>query len=149
MSTGDPGEVVRLPLRWRRTTDPVRGVLVSARCPVAGASGVVPTIRLEMTAVTGSLHRWRENDLLATAARRRDFELDDEDDYDLGGRGVAYRRFGYRLDRDELLCEQWAWLVGGVGYTLTCTVGRGDYADFCDVFEAVAETFEPDQRASA
>jgi hypothetical protein len=142
-------DVVRLPGRWRRSADPERGVLVTARCPVAGASGVVPLIRLEMHPVPGSLHTWREDDLRATAARRRDFELDDEDDYDLGGWGVAYRRFGYRRDRDDVLCEQWAWLVDGIGYTLTCTVGRADYPDYCDVFEAVAETFEPLQRATA
>jgi hypothetical protein len=136
-------DVLALPARWRRSADPERGVLVTARCPVTGPSGVVPLIRLEVQPVTSTLHAWREEDLRTTAARRTDFELDDEDDYELEGRGVAYRRFGFRRGADDLLCEQWAWLVGTSGYVLTCTVGRADYADFCDLFEAVAATFDP------
>ena len=148
MSAGDG---IGIPAGWRCSADPDRGVLVSARCPVAAPSGVVPLIRLEVRPVPGTLHQWREEDLAATAARRTDFELDDEDDYDLNGWDVAYRRFGFRRGTDDLLCEQWAWLAEGVGYTLTCTVGRGDYADYADLFEAVAATFDPDhgRRATA
>ena len=141
-------EVIAVPAHWRRSADPGSGVLVSARCPVAGRSGVVALIRLEVQPVAGSLPRWREEDLRAMAARRTDFELDDEDDYDLDGREVSYRRFGYRRGADDLLCEQWAWLVDGRGYTLTCSVGRADYADYCDVFEAVAATFDPQSPVS-
>lgn len=144
-------EIVRLPSRWRLTADPDHGVLISGRCPTAGASGVVPLIRLELHAVADSatLNSWRQDDLHEMAGRRRDFELDDEDDYDLGGWGVAYRRFGFRRDDEELLCEQWAWLIDGLGYTLTCTMGRADYADYYEVFEAVAATFEPPRRLTA
>lgn len=144
-------EVISLPPRWRHHTDPGHGVLVTARCPVPGGTGVVPLIRLEVTPVRATLQQWRTDDLGATAARRTDFELDDEDEFELDGREVAYRRFGFRRGADDLLCEQWAWLVDGRGFTLTCTVGRGDYADFCDVFEAVAATFDPDpgRRATA
>ncbi|MEO5853010.1 MAG: hypothetical protein ABIQ15_10905 [Nocardioides sp.] len=142
-------ELISLPPRWRHHADPERGVVATARCPVAGRTGVVPLIRLEVAPVGTSLQRWRTEVLAATAARRRYFELDDEDDYDLEGREVAYRRFGFRRGDDDLLCEQWAWLVDGRGFTLTCTVGRGDYADFCDLFEAVAATFDPDVDAVA
>jgi len=135
--------VIALPARWRPSAAPDRGVLVAARSPVPGASGIVPLIRLEVVAVAGSLHTWRERDLASLAARRTDFELDDEDDYELDGRAVAYRRFAYRRGADDLLCEQWAWLVDGVGFTLTGTVGREDYADYCDLFEDVAATFDP------
>jgi len=143
------GEVISLPPRWRRHTDPEHGVVAAARCPVAGSTGVVPLIRLEVAPVRTSLQRWRTDDLAATATRRQDFEVDDEDEFDLDGREVAYRRFGFRRGADDLLCEQWAWLVDGRGFTLTCTVGRGDYADFCDLFEAVAGTFQPDVGAVA
>lgn len=135
--------MISLPPRWRQHTDPGHGVLVTARCPVAGGTGVVPLIRLEVAPVRGTLQQWRTDDLGDTAARRTDFELDDEDEFDLEGREVAYRRFGFRRGTDDLLCEQWAWLADGRGFTLTCTVGRADYADFCDLFEAVAATFDP------
>ena len=136
--------MISLPPRWRHHTDPGNGVLVTARCPAAGGTGVVPLIRLEVTPVRATLQRWRTDDLGSTASRRTDFELDDEDEFELDGREVAYRRFGFRRGTDDLLCEQWAWLVDGRGFTLTCTVGRADYADFGDVFEAVASTFDPD-----
>lgn len=142
-------EVISLPPRWRHHADPEHGVVVTARCPAAGRTGVVPLIRLEVVPVPTSLQRWRAEDLATTTARRQDFELDDEDDFDLDGREVAYRRFAFRRGADDLLCEQWAWLVDGRGFTLTCTVGRADYADFCDLFEAVAETFDPDVAAVA
>jgi hypothetical protein len=135
--------MIALPPRWRRSADPDRGVLVSARSHTAGASGVVPLIRLDVTAVSGTLHAWRERDLAVVSTRRTDFELDDEDDFELNGRAVAYRRFAFRRGDDDLLCEQWAWLVDERGYTLTCTVGWADYADYSDLFEAVADTFEP------
>ena len=48
--------MIALPPRWRRSSDPDRGVLVTARSPLAGASGVVPLIRLEVAVVSGSLH---------------------------------------------------------------------------------------------
>jgi len=44
-----------------------------------------------------------------------------------------------------VVSDQWAWLVDGVGVTLTCTVAREDYADYYDVFEAVAETVDPER----
>ena len=135
--------MIALPPTWRRTSDPDRGVLVAARGPVAGPSGVVPLARLEVGPVTGSLPAWRARDLRLVASRRADFELEDEDDYELGEHAVSYRRFGFRRGDDDLVCEQWAWLVNGSGYTLTGTVGREDYADYCELFEAVASSFSP------
>jgi hypothetical protein len=135
--------MISLPPRWRSSSDTDRGVLLTARSPVAGRSGVVPLVRLEVGPVRGPMNAWRERDLQATAARRADFELAEEDDYDLGGHEVSYRRFGFRRGDDEVVCEQWAWLVDGSGYTLTCTVGRGDYEDCCELFEAVASSFVP------
>ena len=41
-----------------------------------------------------------------------------------------------------MLCDQWAWLGDGLGITLTCSAARQDYLDYCDVFEAVAETVD-------
>jgi hypothetical protein len=135
--------VIALPATWRRTSDPDRGVLVAARGPVAGPSGVVPLVRLEVCPVTGTLPAWRERDLRVVTSRRADFELEDEDDYELGDHAVSYRRFGYRRGSDDLVCEQWAWLIERCGYTLTGTVGRADHADYGELFEAVASSFSP------
>jgi hypothetical protein len=55
---------------------------------------------------------------------------------------VAYRRFAHRVGAADLLCDQWAWVVGGLGITLTCSAAREDYWDYCDVFEAIAETVD-------
>ena len=55
---------------------------------------------------------------------------------------MDYRRFAYRLGAADLLCDQWAWRAGSVGVTLTCSVAREDYWDYCDVFEAIAETVD-------
>lgn len=72
------------------------------------------------------------------------FELEDADRFELGEHQVEYRRFAHRVDLVDVLCEQWAWLVDGCGLTLTCSVAREDYLDYCDLFESVAETVEPD-----
>lgn len=132
-----------LPPRWRRTSDPSRGVVVAARAPEVPASGVRPELVLRCVPVTDDLDTWRDAALTELATRLDGFELEDEDRYELGGHEVAYRRFAHRAALDDLLCDQWAWVVDGQGLTLTCTVARQDYADYCDVFEAIAETFDP------
>ncbi|WP_122818942.1 hypothetical protein [Nocardioides pantholopis] len=81
--------------------------------------------------------------MAALAARLPDFELEDADEYDLDGRPVAYHRFAHRGPLGDLVSEQWGWLGGGLGTCLTATVARADYAEWCEVFEAIAETLEP------
>lgn len=142
-----------LPPRWRRTSDPSRGVVVAARSPEVPGSGVRPELVLRCVPVSDDprsdgpvcddLGAWRDGALAELASRLDDFELEDEDRYELGGHEVAYRRFAHRTALDDLVCDQWAWLVDGRGLTLTCTVAREDYADYCDLFEAIAETFDP------
>lgn len=134
---------IALPPSWRRTSDPARGVLVAARPPGVPASGVPPTVRLCCQRVAEQLGPWRHRSLTELALRVDDFELEDEDDYEADGHDVAYRRFAHRADGVDLLSDQWAWLVDGLGVTLTCSVAREDYADWCDVFEVIAETVDP------
>ena len=131
-----------LPPRWRRTSDPSRGVVVAARAPEVPGSGVRPELVLRRVPVSDDLDTWRGGAASELATRLDDFELEDEDRFELGGHEVAYRRFAHRAALDDLVCDQWAWLVDGQGLTLTCTVAREDYADYCDVFEAIAETFD-------
>lgn len=135
---------VVVPSTWRRRTDPERGVLVAARSTVLPASGVRPELVVRHARVDGalSLGVWREQAMRELAGLLDDFALEDDDEYDLLGRDVAYRRFAHRVGGADVLCDQWAWLVDRWGLTLTCSVAREDYLAYCDVFEAVAETVE-------
>lgn len=139
---------IALPPRWRRRADPDHGVLVHARAPSVPPSGTAPELVLRCAAVDGDLTSWRREALDELAARLPEMDVEDEDVFDLEGREVVYARFAHRLGLAELVSEQWSWRVGGVGFTLTGTVAREDYEDWCDVFEAVAATFEPDSRAA-
>lgn len=132
-----------LPASWRHTADPECGVLVSARAPTAPASGVRPRVTLRCEPVDTGPARWHEETLTGLSERLVALDVEDEDDYEIGAHEVAYRRYAHRARGVDLLCDEWAWLIDGTGYVLRCTVAREDYPDYCDVFEVVAETFDP------
>lgn len=146
--TSAPRLTVALPPRWRRRLDPDHGVLVHARAAAVPRSGTPPELVLRCAPVDDGLAAWRRTALDELAVRLDGFDLEDEDAYELEGRPVAYARFGHRLGLAELVSEQWSWRLGQTGVTLTGTVAREDYADYCDVFEAVAATVEPGPRAA-
>ncbi|WP_148612138.1 hypothetical protein [Nocardioides rubriscoriae] len=140
---------VCVPARWRHRRDPARGVVVAARAPSLPPSGVRP----ELVVRTASVDHddglvWRLEALGDLAAVLTDFALEDDDVFDLDGHEVHYHRFAHRVGTADVLCDQWSWLVDGVGVTLTCSAARVDYLDWCDVFEAVAETVEVGRRAA-
>lgn len=139
---------IALPPRWRRRSDPEHGVLVHARAGGVPPSGTPPELVLRCTPVDEGLNAWRRAAHAELGQRLVGFDLEDEDAFELEGRPVVYARFAHRLGLAELVSEQWSWLVGRTGITLTGTVAREDYADYCDVFEAVAATFEPGTRAA-
>jgi hypothetical protein len=143
--TQDPP--ILLPPRWHRTSDLERGVVVAARQASLPPSGVRPELVLCRTQVDDSLTAWRERALDGLAERLDAFDLEDRDDVELDGHEAAYHRFAHRDGLADVVSDQWAWLVDGVGVTLTCTVAREDYADYYDVFEAVAETVDPERVA--
>lgn len=143
--TQDPA--ILLPPRWRRTSDPEHGVVVAARQASLPPSGVRPELILRLTPVEDSLAEWRARAVDRLRERLDAFDLEDADEVELDGREAAYRRFAHRDGLADVVSDQWAWLVDGVGVTLTCTVAREDYADYCDVFEAVAETIDPERVA--
>jgi hypothetical protein len=118
-------------------------VLVTARAGRVPASGVRPELTLRCVPVSDELAPWRATAMARLAEQLDDFDLEDQDDLELDGRPVAYRRFAHRGATADLVSDQWAWVHDGLGVTLTGTVAREDYAHYCDVFEAVAETFEP------
>ncbi len=41
------------------------------------------------------------------------------------------------------------WLTDGRAWSVSGTVDRRDYADWCDVFEGVAATFDPERSRPA
>ena len=88
------------------------------------------------------LTTWRDTTMAELAQRLPGFALEDADTFDLGDHRVAYRRFAHTSGAADVLSEQWAWLVDGVGVTLTCSVAREDYPAYCDVFERIAETVD-------
>jgi hypothetical protein len=145
-----PGLSVSVPSSWRRRRDPRlgdHGVVVSARAPSLPASGVRPELTVRVACVDhDDAALWRRRTLAELATALEDFALEDEDVYDLGGYDVHYHRWAHRLGAADVLCDQWAWLVEGPGVrrgvTLTCAAAREDYPDYCDLFEAVAETVE-------
>ena len=130
---------IALPPSWRRTSAPDRGVLVSARAAATPASGFRPEVVLRCDpGPPGELD-----------GRLQDFAIEDDDHFDLMGHDVAYRRFAHRVGAVDVLCDQWAWQVAGAArVTLTCSVAREDYWDWCDVFEAIAETVDVGPRAA-
>jgi hypothetical protein len=152
---------IALPSSWRRTSAPDRGVLVSARAATVPASGLRPELLLRCSPVAASLAEWRRQELRDLAARLHDFVVEDEDE-------IAYRRFAHRLGPVDVMCDQWAWRderavtglvagqvtgqvtgpVTGLGVTLTGSVAREDYWDYCGVFQAVAETVDIGPRAA-
>ncbi len=137
-----------LPASWRRRSSPAHGVVISARSTVLPASGVPPEAAVRCATVDTDLDTWRAAAIDELADRLVDFEVEDEDEFDLEGRTVRYHRFAHRLGAADLLSDQWSWLVDGLGVTLTCSVAREDYPDYCDVFEAIAETVSIDPRAA-
>jgi hypothetical protein len=106
-------------------------------------SGLAPRLEHRAEPFDGDLETWHR--LVAGAdAARTDYELEDEDAFELGGHDVVYRRFGHTVAGVPVLSDQWLWLVDDVGHQLLGTVAADEYADYCDVFESVAETFDPD-----
>ena len=129
-----------LPVTWRRRAAPAHGVVVSARSAVLPDSGVPPELTLRCVAVDTDLTTWRAEALGELAGRLLDFDVEDDDTFELLGQEVRYHRFAHRLGTADVLSDQWAWLSDGLGVVLTCSVAREDYPDYCDVFEAIAET---------
>lgn len=140
---------VCLPASWRRRSSPAHGVVVSARSTVLPAGGVPPDATLRCAVVDTDLRTWRAAAITELSERLVDFAVEDDDEFDLLGRAVAYHRFAHRVGAADVLSDQWSWLVDGLGVTLTCSVARADYPDYCDVFEAIAATVRIDPRGSS
>lgn len=135
-------------------------MLLAARATWLPPSGVRPELVLRICRADAGedLTAWRERVMGELADLLVDFTLEDggEDDgrdcgnadgeYDLTGHPVAYRRFAHRLGSADVLCDQWAWLAveagAGVGVTLTCSVAREEYGEYCEAFQAIAASLD-------
>lgn len=87
---------------------------------------------------------WEATSLSTLDAALTGFELEDEDAFDLFGEPVLYRRYAHLIGSTDVLCDQWAWLRGEATLALTVTgsVAREDYWQWCDDFEAAAESLD-------
>ena len=140
---------LQLPAHWRRRSDPTRGILVAARAPTLPPSGRRPAVSLRCcVAVEDDLLSWRESAITEIADRTECFSLEEANEVDLFGHHVAYRRFAYRDDPHDVLCDQWAWLHQALGITLTCSAARAEHADFREIFEAIARSVDLDGRVA-
>jgi hypothetical protein len=138
---------IDVPPRWRRSADPDLGIVVAARAPVTPASGFAPNLVLDAEPVDGSFDRWQESAATELSSIVEEYGEEDSDAYLLGDEQVRYRRMSFRTGEHEVVSEQWCWLIQGVGFTLTGTVAREDYADYTDLFEDVAGTFSVRRQA--
>ncbi len=131
-----------VPRTWHARRNLPHGVVLAARPRSTPATGVSPEIVLRCSTVDTSLSAWRGQALLDLRGQLTDFALEDADEYDLGDHRVTYHRFAHRFGSADVLCDQWAWLVDGLGVTLTCSVAREDYLAYCDLFENIAATVD-------
>jgi hypothetical protein len=126
---------VTMPPRWVRVR---RGYAA----PGIHASGFAPRLDHRAEPYDGSLQDWHLR-IAAEDASRSGYELEDNDCFEIAGHETVYRRFGHTVSGVPALSDQWLWVVGGVAYQLLGTVAAQDYEDYCDLFESVAETFDP------
>ncbi len=131
-----------VPRHWATHADPDEGIVLAARAPRRPPSGFAPELVLRAVPVTGDPERWRRQALVSRAPHLDRFEVEDVDEVDLAGLAACYRRFGHRVAGLDVVCDQWMWVAHGLGLTLTGSVARVEYADYCDVFEEVAATVE-------
>ncbi len=144
----DPVLTICVPPTWRRRHDPVRGIVVAARAPTAPPSGYRPEIVARSQVGVDDLRRWRIDRLGELADVLVDFALEDDDEFDLLGERVAYARFVHRHAATDVVCDQWAWVLDGIGITVSCSVAAEEYATYCDLFETVAESVQLTRRVA-
>jgi hypothetical protein len=110
--------------------------------PGVHGSGLAPRLEHHAEAFAGSLDDWHVQ-VAGHDSTRADYDLEDADAFELAGHETVYRRFGHSVSGVPALSDQWLWVVDGIAHRLLGTVAADDYEDYCDVFESVAETFDP------
>jgi hypothetical protein len=131
---------VAMPRRWVR-------VRQGYAAPGVHGSGMAPRLEHRAVTFTGALDDWHAQ-VSSTDVSRADYELEDEECFDISGHETVHRRFGHRVSSVAVLSDQWLWVVNGTAHQLLGTVAAEEYEDYCDIFESVAETFDPGSRPS-
>ena len=143
---GDSEVRISVPSGWERVDDPVPGVALLMAARRRPASGVLPSMAVAAVPLSPGRTRAAHLDgLRAELTGGLDAEVEDEDAFELDGGPVDYLRLSHRDDDRHLVSEVWLWLADGHAWSVSATVDRRDYADWCDVFEEVAATFDPER----
>ena len=146
MSAADSAVRIAVPSGWERLTDPVPGVPLVMAARQRPASGVLPSMAVAVAELGSG---WSRSAYLGELRDELTASLDggvveDEDALELDTGEVSYLRVAHRSGATELVSEVWVWLCAGRAWSVSGTVDRCDYADYCDVFEGVADTFDPE-----
>jgi hypothetical protein len=143
---GDSDVRISVPTGWEQVTDPVPGVALLMAARRRPATGILPS--MAVAAVPLAPDRDRSTYLAGLRTELTDgldgAEVEDEDAFELDGGPVDYLRLSHRDGDRHLVSEVWLWLADGRAWSVSGTVDRRDYADWCDVFEEVAATFDPE-----
>ena len=142
---------IAVPAGWDRVTDPAPGVALLIAARRRPATGVLPSMAVATAPLSPGPTRAAYLASLRTelTAGLDDAEVEDEDSFELDGGPVDYLRVAHRQDDRHLVSEVWVWLSDGCAWSVSGTVDRRDYADWCDVFEEVAATFDPERSRPA
>ena len=145
-----PGESavrIAVPPGWERVADPVPGVALLIAARRGPASGVLPSMAVAVADLAPSWSRAGYLDRLRAelSGGLDDADIEDEDCFELDGGPVDYLRLAHRHEGRHLVSEVWVWLTEGRAWSVSGTVDRRDFVDWCDVFEGVAATFDPER----
>lgn len=115
--------------------------MVSA--PRVGAGGYRPRATLAATPWALSLPDLLDEQVRGLTKSLVRLELEDCCIQDLCDCDVGYLRVLHQVDGAEVITDAWSWLLDDVAWTLSCSVGLGDYLLYCDVFDDLATSFAP------
>lgn len=148
----DLATTLAVPAGWRRRGALDRGVLLSAVAPttvppgsgptwMTAPTGILPTLRLVVTPVRVPEADWVAEELAELSARLGVLVVEHEGSPDPGGTETFHHRVRHLRRGTAALTEQWGWLVGGLGFTLTASAAAHDHDTLAEVFAAVAASF--------
>lgn len=138
-----------IPAGWRCRGALDHGVLLSAVAPPMGVSGFLPTLRFVVAPVRVATAAWVAEELAELTARLGPLVVEHDASTHLGGRETFHRRVRHLRWGTVALTEQWGWLVGRLGFTLTASAAADEHDALAEVFAAVAASFAVDDPSTA
>lgn len=134
---------IAVPPGWEVARDVAPDVPLVLAARAAPDLDVIPTVAVSVTPTELCLADHQTGLRAELTARLEAAEVDDPDLYDIGDEEVSYLRVWHRCEDADVVSEVWSWVVDGLAWSVTASVGAPDYPDYCDLFEAVAATFRP------